>query len=198
MDPSPVSPRRLWRWLPRTRGDGPACRPMSDRRLAAPPHSRGWTRAKKTDQTMLWGSPALAGMDPGPPPWLEAERWLPRTRGDRPNMLWLGLGVGVQQLQRKPLVRSGVLHLPDRTHSAFPDLADKTVLPVDDAANVHATTPDKNQTEAITHAAGLEGAILDPKLDASALLLARRQLPSRPRRRSRVPPEPEEQAPSRD
>src|SRR5690606_26053295 len=71
--------------LPRTRGDGPM--PVPDDALAytAPPHARGWTRARFGRGWRARGSPARAGMDPRPGPRPQGWRGLPRTRGDGPR-----------------------------------------------------------------------------------------------------------------
>ena len=70
--------------LPRTRGDGPVALFMISYLTKAPPHSRGWTRGPRETAERHRGSPALAGMDPSPPPAAPAPRRLPRTRGDGP------------------------------------------------------------------------------------------------------------------
>ncbi len=72
-------------WLPRTRGDGPhdAARRRDDGE--APPHTRGWTHARRRVRHLREGSPAHAGMDPVSLTTSRVSRRLPRTRGDGPQ-----------------------------------------------------------------------------------------------------------------
>ena len=85
MDPFSTSSRVASRWLPRTRGDGPAAAVIRAAPMAASPHTRGWTPVAST-RTGSGGAgfPAHAGMDLGS----TARGWrgagLPRTRGDGP------------------------------------------------------------------------------------------------------------------
>ena len=44
MDPTPCGCATDWRWLPRTRGDGPTRCPGRTCRRSASPHTRGWTQ----------------------------------------------------------------------------------------------------------------------------------------------------------
>ena len=64
MDPCSTRERRPRRCFPRTRGDGPTPISRSGCAKPFPPHSRGWTDARKRDQQGADVSPALAGMDP--------------------------------------------------------------------------------------------------------------------------------------
>ena len=76
--------RRHSRWLPRTRGDGPASGRSRAARPSASPHTRGWTAPTRRRAVSRIGFPAHAGMDPWSR-WCSAARaGLPRTRGDGP------------------------------------------------------------------------------------------------------------------
>ena len=75
------------RGLPRTRGDGPLDPPRPDLRHWAPPHARGWTRPGSCSGQGCMGSPARAGMDRSLSALKRASAWLPRTRGDGPELL---------------------------------------------------------------------------------------------------------------
>src|ERR1700675_5032058 len=74
-------------WLPRTRGDGPALVVAHPPLDAAPPHTRGWTRAIRIGPAVGPGSPAHAGMDPAHRLTRLSPSRLPRTRGDGPFSL---------------------------------------------------------------------------------------------------------------
>ena len=85
MDPS----ARAWtlpvRWIPRTRGDGPAgwkCPACSQRDS---PHARGWTQPPRQPRPPHRGFPARAGMDPVEDARPAGRRRIPRTRGDGPD-----------------------------------------------------------------------------------------------------------------
>ena len=83
--PAPAPSSRRGR-LPRTRGDRPqpfSSRPMSP---AAPPHPRGSTPTVPRFSSLIQGSPAPAGIDPGAGVADAESRRLPRTRGDRPRV----------------------------------------------------------------------------------------------------------------
>ena len=84
MDPDTESAPVVAAGLPRTRGDGPALRWKSRSAGPAPPHTRGWTQPRAPDQALRGGSPAHAGMDPGPSRPRTPSTRLPRTRGDGP------------------------------------------------------------------------------------------------------------------
>ena len=70
--------------LPRTRGDGPDLGLGGRRRVAASPHTRGWTQARQGARRQERGFPAHAGMDPTPARTDRPASRLPRTRGDGP------------------------------------------------------------------------------------------------------------------
>ena len=84
MDPwsRPSWPR--FRRLPRTRGDGPYDVAKMVGRVAASPHTRGWTPVPDRGRADRRGFPAHAGMDPGAGADTPPRRGLPRTRGDGP------------------------------------------------------------------------------------------------------------------
>ncbi len=84
MDPRCFSPMTLFTGLPRPRGDGPSRLVTSPSITAAPPPTRGWTRADVDGAARLDGSPAHAGMDPSRCRRCRSPRWLPRPRGDGP------------------------------------------------------------------------------------------------------------------
>ena len=64
MDPTASTAAAAPTRLPRTRGDGPLSVDGDGRQLKAPPHTRGWTRARRRHRGYHVGSPAHAGMDP--------------------------------------------------------------------------------------------------------------------------------------
>ena len=84
MDPRRPPSRRRPRWLPRTRGDGPAHDARAARVTRASPHTRGWTRLGRPHVEPAPGFPAHAGMDRARDSRSAGRRWLPRTRGDGP------------------------------------------------------------------------------------------------------------------
>ncbi len=93
MDPPTISPQRLPRWLPRSRGDGPWMRASRTAFAPAPPLTRGWTHMADVAPQTTAGSPAHAGMDPRkirPSTWYMR---LPRSRGDGPRLYRGELGV---------------------------------------------------------------------------------------------------------
>ena len=72
--------------LPRARGDGPGGAGRQAIRVGASPRSRGWTLLAGLDGDALAGFPALAGMDPARPDGRRYAAWLPRARGDGPQI----------------------------------------------------------------------------------------------------------------
>ncbi len=81
-------PPRLsgWTGLPRIRGDRPLPDSPEIRFLMATPHTRGSTRSCVQVKKDSKGYPAYAGIDLR---WCHSSsgaRWLPRIRGDRPNL----------------------------------------------------------------------------------------------------------------
>ena len=72
--------------LPRTRGDGPGRGVRAGERQRASPHTRGWTRLRLRRSSVVKGFPAHAGMDPSASVRMRVARWLPRTRGDGPQV----------------------------------------------------------------------------------------------------------------
>ncbi len=86
IDPSPCSTTTRGWWLPRTRGDRPILDALFSSLRVAPPHTRGSTRARGGDAYTTAGSPAHAGIDPRTGPLRRSRPWLPRTRGDRPDL----------------------------------------------------------------------------------------------------------------
>ena len=86
MDPRLSRAIRSARWLPRTRGDGPALVRHRARRVVASPHTRGWTRVRVGRERAVVGFPAHAGMDPARPSCARGRKRLPRTRGDGPGI----------------------------------------------------------------------------------------------------------------
>ena len=85
MDPRPSRRCPSAERLPRTRGDGPRSSARSPYRLAASPHTRGWTPLRDQAGGGVPGFPAHAGMDLGKDLAREPGRGLPRTRGDGPS-----------------------------------------------------------------------------------------------------------------
>ncbi len=79
--------------LPRTRGDRPASTLVVTWRPEAPPHTRGSTGWVGPNALRVLGSPAHAGIDPMPPKSVVYLLRLPRTRGDRPGVNALCMGV---------------------------------------------------------------------------------------------------------
>ena len=72
--------------LPRLRGDGPRWRCSPDGVHRAPPPTRGWTGTSPRRSVSRKGSPAYAGMDPRRLTRETRRRWLPRLRGDGPEV----------------------------------------------------------------------------------------------------------------
>ena len=93
MDPTPHTGMPQPLGLPRARGDGPESRTLSEQSFAAPPRSRGWTRARRARARRHRGSPALAGMDPRSGARPSSVRRLPRARGDGPIVCFPDCGL---------------------------------------------------------------------------------------------------------
>ena len=74
------------RGIPRTRGDGPATNPPSDRPSSDSPHARGWTRRDLRLDRRRGGFPARAGMDLKVTKSDRRGHRIPRTRGDGPRL----------------------------------------------------------------------------------------------------------------
>ena len=86
MDPGVLTDFPTAKRLPRPRGDGPGEPGLVRGIFLAPPPTRGWTPVARLFEGLGLGSPAHAGMDPGwccpgPGRW-----WLPRPRGDGPQI----------------------------------------------------------------------------------------------------------------
>ena len=77
-----TSPTRL----PRARGDGPLCFKLCYVHAQASPRTRGWTPLRKRRARSARGFPAHAGMDPTLPGKRRPLPWLPRARGDGPEL----------------------------------------------------------------------------------------------------------------
>ena len=86
MDPSWARCTTAGRWIPRTRGDGPARQEIARPAPRDSPHPRGWTVADRAQARRRVGFPAPAGMDPHPQSSAGAGRGIPRTRGDGPAL----------------------------------------------------------------------------------------------------------------
>ncbi len=82
----PVTPRQAAAKmrLPRSRGDGPPPFSRLGAFVSAPPLTRGWSPPLSLEWLVLDGSPAHAGMVPGPTCGSLPPAWLPRSRGDGP------------------------------------------------------------------------------------------------------------------
>ena len=106
MDPKPATHGRSRSRLPRTRGDGPSVHDPRLLALAAPRHTRGWTRYGRRVRRRHAGSPAHAGMDPSVPGRCAGSPRLPRTRGDGPDVSGQDLGA----IQAPPHTRGWTLH----------------------------------------------------------------------------------------
>ncbi len=72
--------------LPRSRGDRPSFDAAIYQWATAPPLTRGSTFARRAGGCAGAGSPAHAGIDPDERRDTPVPRWLPRSRGDRPEM----------------------------------------------------------------------------------------------------------------
>ncbi len=84
IDPRVEGFRRLYRGLPRMRGDRPFDGAIAYSNREATPHARGSTSSNFSSPSLDAGYPACAGIDPKVQ---EAREWLvglPRMRGDRP------------------------------------------------------------------------------------------------------------------
>ena len=84
MDPPPPCARGGGRWIPRTRGDGPAGTFEFSWGQMDSPHARGWTVMWPKMSPLGEGFPARAGMDPGRSARRRRGCRIPRTRGDGP------------------------------------------------------------------------------------------------------------------
>ena len=73
--------------LPRTRGDRPLPWDPAEIASGAPPHTRGSTLCVAHHYDVFLGSPAHAGIDPPPTCLAATSPGLPRTRGDRPQIV---------------------------------------------------------------------------------------------------------------
>ena len=107
MDPMIAVAEVLILGLPRSRGDGPCCDGGSRHERAAPPLTRGWTPDAVEPVHDAAGSPAHAGMDPGSGCSRRCGRWLPRSRGDGPD---LGL-IACRRTVAPPLTRGWTLRV---------------------------------------------------------------------------------------
>ena len=85
MDPGPRTAPPAPCRVPRTRGDGPHARSKRAPPAAGSPHTRGWTCHIRRADTVRFGFPAHAGMDPGSAASGRATGRVPRTRGDGPS-----------------------------------------------------------------------------------------------------------------
>ncbi len=86
MDRSGSRTRRMGSWLPRRRGDGPLDEEAMLAFGGAPPQARGWTLELVDCPHCHGGSPAGAGMDRRTSVPDAGRRWLPRRRGDGPEI----------------------------------------------------------------------------------------------------------------
>ena len=86
IDPPPASDYRSAKRLPRSRGDRPGYPRTTGISSMAPPLPRGSTRSSRRQSPARYGSPAPAGIDPWRGRRSTWDRWLPRSRGDRPQM----------------------------------------------------------------------------------------------------------------
>ena len=84
MDPDLSVPAGPAGRLPRTRGDGPYQAGATFVHFPASPHTRGWTRRRRSARRPPPGFPAHAGMDPDSSDTPRHRTRLPRTRGDGP------------------------------------------------------------------------------------------------------------------
>ena len=87
--PAGIHPRigdggRLWRRLPRTRGDPPCLRRSRPSLSTSPPHPRGSTLGRLSFGLFCRVSPAPAGIHPDLKMEAKCRAGLPRTRGDPP------------------------------------------------------------------------------------------------------------------
>ena len=72
--------------VPRTRGDGPGATGLVGCRTGGSPHTRGWTPRRRSTTSTGAGFPAHAGMDPARRSSCRRRSWVPRTRGDGPEI----------------------------------------------------------------------------------------------------------------
>ena len=72
--------------LPRSRGDGPPHPRVLIPRPRAAPLTRGWTVSRIAPLARVLGCPAHAGMDPSTGRCRRCNPWLPRSRGDGPQV----------------------------------------------------------------------------------------------------------------
>ena len=110
MDPEAMLWAASWRWLPRSRGDGPVHVKIRLAACRAPPLTRGWTRRVCRVYAIDRGSPAHAGMDHKSPWRLTVYVGLPRSRGDGP---WISAVLALLRLA-PPLTRGWTLHPLDQ------------------------------------------------------------------------------------
>jgi len=84
MAPPSASPTGCTCGFPRPRGDGPTSMGFREAVAAVPPPTRGWPPSRPSPRWPANGSPAHAGMAPGPT--MPTAWWLrfPRPRGDGP------------------------------------------------------------------------------------------------------------------
>ena len=107
IDLSNQHPPARARRLPRTRGDRPASRAAGASQDMAPPHTRGSTLLFGFLATHSAGSPAHAGIDLIKVVRLITKVGLPRTRGDRPVIIYHTL-----ELYQAPPHTRGSTYLP--------------------------------------------------------------------------------------
>src|SRR5690606_18737342 len=103
---------RVWRSLPRTRGDGPPKQTKTNNRRYSPPHARGWTLHDAGVITYVRLSPARAGMDLWSDLRISEPLPLPRTHGDGPALLRFHQ----KTLGSPPHARGWTAQFPERTH----------------------------------------------------------------------------------
>ena len=159
MDLADIFTEGKFKWLPRTRGDGPAQIDAGTDTDPASPHTRGWTRSRRHRAPSGKGFPAHAGMDPAAMIPVIMSMWLPRTRGDGP----LPRGVALASNGASPHTRGWTVRLDTRQslEAGFPAHAGMDPLQVEALAQ-HERLPRTRGDGPLLAAAGGGGTTASP------------------------------------
>jgi len=129
IDPRRIRTRHRLTRLPRTRGDRPSLPNPPKNGIGAPPHTRGSTSHCALAHTRIYGSPAHAGIDPAHTGANRRTPRLPRTRGDRPDPVYLS----DKPKKAPPHTRGSTLH---RRHTRHRDLGSPAHAGIDPVRRV--------------------------------------------------------------
>ena len=121
--------------FPRPRGDGPVSAGAEAANVMVPPPTRGWPSHTAACGSRVRGSPAHAGMAPGPARPTPAAPRFPRPRGDGPIMPGLDTTVGAVPPPTRGWPHGGARD--DAGHGGSPAHAGMALLELDDHPPPH-------------------------------------------------------------